>query len=149
MGASVLEQAQADIETIAGAEAPYPRILPLLKNVQRDIFLNLRPPFPASVANHLSSFLHALLNHVIVDLEEAPSSVKRPITAPDALERLKQEGVEILDEIEPYTMLAQYYFSQPIDRRERPADEVSKEIYELAEKAKALKRRIVKYLEDL
>ena len=47
--------------------------------------------------------------------------MKRPITAPDALERLKRKSVEILDEIEPYTMLAQYYFSQPIDRRERRA----------------------------
>jgi hypothetical protein len=148
VAASLLEQAPQDIETIAGGEAPYPRILSLLKDVKRDIFLNLRTPFTKSVADHLSSFLYALLDHIIVDLEEAPNSMKRPITAPDELERLKQEGVDILDEIEPYAMLAQHHFSVEIDRHERPTEEVSKEIYELKGKAKILKNRIVKYLED-
>jgi hypothetical protein len=145
---SLLEQAPQDIKSIATGEVPYTRILSLLKAVKRDISLNLRPPFTKSVADHLSSFLYALLDHLIVDLDEAPNSVKRPITAPDELERLKQEGVDILDEIEPYAMLAQHHFSQKMDRRERPTDEASKEIYELAARAKILKDRIVKYLED-
>ena len=74
---SLLEQAPQDIKSIATGEVPYTRILSLLKAVKRDISLNLRPPFTKSVADHLSSFLYALLDHLIVDLDEAPNSVDR------------------------------------------------------------------------
>lgn len=149
MAASILDEAKADVERITAEKAAIDlRILPLLTKVERDIRLNLRPPFNRDTTKTLSGFLLALLAYVIEDVIEAPNSVERPVTAANELERLKKEGADILDQIEPYAMLADLHFGQGEGRPERVWDELSKEIDDLAARAKALKERILKYLND-
>lgn len=152
MAASQLEKAPAEFRAIAEKGSEKWLDFPLLITaIERDIRLNLHPPFSRKVANDLTSIIRLVLDHIVEDLGNVPASLKRPVTAPLEIQQLQEEGEEILDAIEPYARLADHHDNEQVVRQRlrRRTDEVSKELDELSSKARILKRRIVKYLQDI
>jgi chromosome segregation ATPase len=147
--ALALEAAPPQIETIVKERGIRLKIPPLLEGVEKDIRRNVHPPFEIEETKHLSSFIEALLKHVFDHLSSLQESKENPLSLPIAFQKLQTTGEEILDDMKPYAMLAEHHFKEEIGRLERPTDEVSKEIYELTNKAKGLKKRIVEYLQNL
>jgi hypothetical protein len=148
--ASRLEEAKEHIKEIA--ESGFEResyVRSLIATLERDIRLNLRPPFSRKVSDDLSSLIRAILDYVVEDLVDRPAISERPVTAPVKLHRLRAEGEEILDAIEPYARLADHYDTEVAHRLNWSTNEVSRGLDELSNRAKTLKKRIVKYLQDL
>jgi len=120
-----------------------------LEAVERDVRLNVHPPFRKEEADQLGHLMRALLEDVFEHLASALTGLEPPVTVPATFQRLQAECEDVRDDIEPYAMLAELHFGVEITRRDRPTDELSKEIYEICDKAKRLKKRIVKFLRDL
>jgi hypothetical protein len=152
MAASQVEKAPAEIKAVSqeGVEK-WLHFPPLIAAIERDIRLNLHPPFSRKIASNLSSIIRLVLDHIVEDLANVPADLKRPVTGPVELELLQEEGEEILDAIEPYVALADHYENDQVvqERFKRRTDEVSKELDELSNRTRVLKRRIVKYLKDV
>ena len=143
-----LEQARADIMvTIESGNEIWLRTRPLIAAVERDIRLNLRPPFPRKVADDLSSFMRTILDHIVQDLADGLATLKRPVTTPVKFRWLQEEGEEILDDIEPYARLADHYYTRYSP--DWSTDKVARELSELSNRASILKRRIINYLQVL
>jgi uncharacterized coiled-coil DUF342 family protein len=73
------------------------------------------------------------------------------VTTPTKLKQLQQTGESILADLGPYAELADHYYDDRVKRARlnRPSNEVSAEIDAIAGKAKDLRERIMKYLNDL
>ena len=128
-----------------------PRLLRMLIAVEKNIRLNLRIPFSREVADDLRSLIRVVVDHIVEDLAEASVNLERPVTGPALLRRLKEDGENILDDIEPYAMLADHYYSPEVvrSRLARPTNEVSRELDEISKQSRSLKRKIVNYLQAL
>jgi hypothetical protein len=119
--------------------------------IENDIRVHLELPFSRSLTDELRKILTVFVEHIAEDLAAAPGTLQRPVTAPNKLKNLQRDGEEILADLGPYAELADHYFDEKVknERLRRPTNEVAAEIDTITERAKALWRRIVKYLNDL
>lgn len=147
-----LEEQAESLEALAAkSDAQFLHFRPWIIRIERDIRVHLELPFSRTVTDELRRIITVFVEFIAEDLAVAPGAGRRPVTAPTKLKQLQETGERILADLGPYAQLADHYYDDRVrrERLSRPSSEVSAEIDAIAEKAKDLWERIVKYLNDL
>lgn len=147
-----LEQQAAELTALAtGDDVQLDQFRPWIISIERDIRIYLHPPFPRAVTDELQKIITVFVEHIADDLAFGPGAIRRPVSVPTKLKRLQGDGEDILDDIESYAQLADHYYDDDVKqrRKSRPSYEVSDEVDAISNKAKKLKKSILKYLQEL
>jgi hypothetical protein len=147
-----LEEEADNLEALAARSgAQFLHFRPYIIRVEKDIRVHLELPFSRTVTDDLRRIITVFVKFIGEDLAVGPSADQQPVTLPAKLKQLRQTGEYILADLGPYAQLADHFYNDRVtrERLSRPSNEVSAEIDAIAEKAKDLWERIVKYLNDL
>ena len=142
------ESLEADVAE-GGVQFSYSR--KWMVRIEKDIRVHLELPFSREVADELRKIITVLVEHIAEDLAAAPGTLERPVTAPAKINKLQETGEDILVDLGPYAELADHYYNGKVqdERLRRPTSEVAADIDTITARAKDLRKRIVKYLNEV
>lgn len=147
-----LEEHAEALGTIAAtSDVQFLNFRPWIALIEKDVRVHLELPFHRTVVDELRKIVIVFVEFMAEDLTTAPGAARRPVTTPTKLKRLQQTGESILVDLGPYAELADHYYDDTVKRARlsRPSNEVSAEIDAITEKARDLRERFLKYLNDL
>jgi hypothetical protein len=137
--------------TAARSDTQFFHFRPWIISIEKDIRINLELPFPRTIADQLRRIVTVFVEHISEDLEAAPGTLQRPVTAAPKLKKLQSTGEDILADLGLYAKLADHFFDEKVEsaRLGRTTDKVSDEVAAIGGQAKDLWKKILEYLNDL